>query len=272
MRKQMSSVRLFTPHATRGRRLPWSRLGGVLLVWLASMLVAQAATMAYKAQPSPTGPQPNSPAPAPIGATPACAGDFLSLEEALELAFPGTSRSTSTTYLSAPQRAAIEARLGAPLDHGIARCYVARTPSGEVLGYAWVDTHRVRSKKETLLVSVDVQGRLLGIEVLAFAEPKDYVPRAAFYEQFAGQRLDQELDFGRGIGSVAGATLTARATLGAARRALCLQAELFPPPPRGSGWAFPARFAGAALLRSPGASAAQPVPAAVAKHSRPPAR
>ncbi len=55
-----------------------------------------------------------------------------------------------------------------------------------------------------------------------FGNPKrlDYLPRGAWYGQFAGRGLDDELELKRGIKGVTGATLTARATTAAARRLL----------------------------------------------------
>lgn len=171
---------------------------------------------------------------------PAAAQTLLSLEEARALAFPGARFEQRSLYPTEAQRERIAALLGQPLEQGLLRPYLARAPDGVLVGLCWLDTHRVRSKKESLLIAVDLAGRLLRIEVLAFAEPRDYLPRAPFYAQFVGLDLGPELDFGRRLDAVAGATLTAQATLWASRRALAIQRELFPPPPR---WAFPARFA-----------------------------
>lgn len=178
---------------------------------------------------------------------PAQAQSLLSLEEARALAFPGARFEQRTLYLDGAQRARIEAALGRPLEPAVLRPYLARASDGVLLGLCWLDTHRVRSKKESLLIAIDLAGRLLRVEVLAFAEPRDYLPRGPFYTQFRGLGLGPELDFGRGLDGVAGATLTAQATLAASRRALALQAELFPPPRR---WCFAARFAAAAGRKS----------------------
>jgi hypothetical protein len=60
------------------------------------------------------------------------------------------------------------------------------------------------------------------IEVLAFREPEDYLPRAAWYGQFLDRELGDGLALKRDIRGVAGATLTARATTDAVRRVLAL--------------------------------------------------
>jgi len=161
---------------------------------------------------------------------------LLNLDEALELAFEGCTIHKETIYLTAEQRAAVERRLGAKLPSAVARPYIARGPGednepGPMVGIAWVDTHRVRTLRETLFVATSVDGRVRRIEVLAFLEPKEYLPRERWYAEFEGRQLDRDLELGRGVRAVAGATLTARATVDATRRALALQAELFPPPP-----------------------------------------
>jgi hypothetical protein len=64
------------------------------------------------------------------------------------------------------------------------------------------------------------------VEVLAFDEPPDYLPRAEWYRQFDGRPLDAELDLRRAIRPVTGATLTARSTTDAVRRVLALHGAL----------------------------------------------
>lgn len=72
------------------------------------------------------------------------------------------------------------------------------------------------------MVVVDPAGAIARIEVLSFMEPEEYMPRARWYEQFAGKSLNEELSTKRGIHPVTGATLTVRATTDAARRVLAL--------------------------------------------------
>ena len=101
------------------------------------------------------------------------------------------------------------------------RPYVA-TKDGVLLGTAYFDVHRVRTKNEVLMFVLGPDGHLRRVEVCSFAEPLEYLPRPAFYAQFQGGALDEELDLRRGIHGVAGATLSARATTEAARRVLAL--------------------------------------------------
>lgn len=162
--------------------------------------------------------------PGPSGA-PTAAKVFLTVEEALELAFPGCEVERRTVYLTEAQERRVAELARVDHEGRVARPYVARK-DGVLVGTAYFDTHRVRTLRETLMVVVDPQQRIRRVELLAFGEPEDYVPRAAWYAQFPGRALDDELVLGRGIRAVTGATLTARATTDCARRTLALHAVL----------------------------------------------
>ena len=149
---------------------------------------------------------------------------FLTVEEALELAFPGCKVERGTEYLSVAEERRAEELARGELDGRVVRPYVA-TRDGKVVGTAYFDAHRVRTKNEVLMLVVDPDARLRRVEVLAFAEPPEYLPRATFYAQYAGKRLDA-LDPKRGIRGVAGATLSAEAATAASRRALAVHRVL----------------------------------------------
>ncbi len=153
---------------------------------------------------------------------------FLRVDEALALAFPECEVERGTAYLTDAQRKRAEKLAGSKLASGIAHPYVALR-DGEVVGTAFVDVHRVRTLRETLFVVVTPDGRVKRLEVLAFAEPLDYLPRGNWYGQFRGKVLDDDLNLDRGIRGVTGATLTARATTAAVRRSLALHAVLATP-------------------------------------------
>lgn len=159
-------------------------------------------------------------APAPAGAR-----VLLTVEEALALAFPGAEIARRTVFLTPPQLARAEALAGVKPSSAIVHPYVA-TKDGAVVGTAYFDSHVVRTLAETVMVTVDAQGRVGRIEVLSFDEPPDYLPRVEWYRQFDGKPLDRELELRRAIRPVAGATLTARATTDAARRVLALHQTL----------------------------------------------
>lgn len=154
---------------------------------------------------------------------------YLTVDEALALAFPGAKLAKETVYLTDEQRARAAKLCGEDVELKIARPYVARV-DGKVIGTAYIDVHRVRALKETLLVVVDPEGKVARIEVLAFGEPLEYVPKAEWYAQFTGKVLDDELNLRRSIRGIAGASLSARATTDCVRRVLALHTALLPQP------------------------------------------
>jgi FMN-binding domain len=152
---------------------------------------------------------------------PAAAKVFLTVEEALKLAFPGCEVARHTAYLTSEQLRKARELAGAEIPSALVTSYAA-TRAGRPAGTAYFDTHRVRTLPETLMVVVDPQGKVARVEVISFREPEEYLPRGAWYEQFQGEALDRDLQLKRDIHPVTGATLTARATTNAVRRVLAL--------------------------------------------------
>ncbi len=149
---------------------------------------------------------------------------LITVEEALEQFFPGAQIERQTLFLSDEQRRAVEERSGADVTSALATRYEARTDDGRVIGWAYLDTHRVRTLPETLVVALDGDGGVRRVEVVSFREPLEYMPREGWYDQYEGRRLDDDLALKRAIRPVTGATLTARATTEAVRRVLALHA------------------------------------------------
>lgn len=163
---------------------------------------------------------------APVVSVPPAGKVFLTVEEALELVFPKAEVKRGRVYLTAEQKKRASKLAKVPIEQGIVRPYVARDAKGKLLGTAYLDVHRVRTLKETLLIVVDPEQRVRRIEILSFGEPLDYLPRGNWYAQFTGKRLDDKLTLKGGIRGVTGATLTARATTEAVRRVLALHQVL----------------------------------------------
>lgn len=150
---------------------------------------------------------------------------MITREEALSAAFPGAQIAQSMIFLTDAEVKEASRLSGAAIQSALVARYTATT-NGKNAGSAYLDTHVVRTKKESLLLIVDAQGKLLRVEVVAFLEPPDYLPQDRWYRQFDGRLLNDDLALNRGIHPVTGATLTARATTDAARRALAIDQVL----------------------------------------------
>lgn len=134
-----------------------------------------------------------------------------------------------TAFLTEAQLSRAEAVAGrdARPPSGVVTYYVAFS-GDSVLGAAYFDAHRVRSLREVLMIVVTPEERVRRIEVVRFDEPPDYLAPEAWLRQFQGRPLDDDLRLAGAIATMSGATLTARATVLAARRALALHTVIAP--------------------------------------------
>ena len=178
------------------RRVARWRAGGACMVWL---VLAAAASSA----------QPGG----------------VSREEALAAVFPGAAIDSDRVFLTDGQVERVTALSRTDVASKIYARYIARR-GGVVVGRAYVDTHIVRTKRESLLVSLEPDGRVRRIDVTAFLEPPEYVPSEPWRRQYYDQPLSDDLAVQRAIRPIAGATLTTGAVNAAVRRVLALDRVL----------------------------------------------
>jgi hypothetical protein len=160
---------------------------------------------------------------------PASAAVGLTQDKALSTAFPaGSIVDRQTSFLTDAQLAKARelAGPGIELASALVTRYVGRDPAGRVVGTAYFDTHRVRTLQETLMIVAGPDGKALRVDVLAFGEPPDYLPKKGWLDQFVGRGLDDELSVKRGIHGITGATLSSQAATDAVRRILAIHAVL----------------------------------------------
>ena len=160
-------------------------------------------------------------------------GGGISREEALSGAFPGAVIEAEQVFLTKEQMSRIGELARVDVESGLIAHYVA-TKGGEVEGRAYVDTHIVRTKRESLLISLTADGAVKRIDVTAFLEPSEYRANGRWLRQYDNRHLDDDLQVRRAIRSIAGATLTGSATNAAVRRVLATDQVL-----EGGGGATP---------------------------------
>ena len=164
--------------------------------------------------------RPTAPMPAP-----AKAKIFLTVDEALALVFPDCEVEQRTAYLTKAERARVKKIGRVEVPQSMLRYYVGRK-DGRLVGTAYIEAHKVRTLKETVLVLIDPEAKIRRFEILSFAEPTEYIPRDTWYAQLIGCGLEDDVELNRGIRGVSGATLTARAATRSARRVLALHSVL----------------------------------------------
>ena len=146
---------------------------------------------------------------------------FYSKEEAFELAFgSGAEIENRPLYLTDAQQAAVEQQARVKLDTQFYTFFEGRR-GGQVLGYAAIESHTVRTQPETLLVVLSPAGELVRAEILAFHEPPEYKPAETWFKTLIGKPTAQ-LRLGEGVDGITGATLSVRSTLDSIRKVQAL--------------------------------------------------
>lgn len=147
---------------------------------------------------------------------------FMKRDEALSTAFPGADNIEKTEiFLTEEQVREIESLSQSELDTRLYIVYVGK--SGEdVLGYAIIDTHTLRTKTETVMFVVNTDGTLRKAEILAFFEPPEYMPGDNWIALFSGKGALDSLKLGKDIPNITGATITSNSLTQAIRQILAV--------------------------------------------------
>ena len=149
----------------------------------------------------------------------------ITRDDALAAVYPGATVRTEQVFLTPPQQKQAGMNADAAMTTALVARYIA-TKDGKVVGRAYIDTHIVRTKRESLLISLDAQRRVMRVDVTAFLEPSEFRAPAPWLRQYGGRALDGDLSVNRAIRPIAGATLTARAVNDAVRRVLAIDEVL----------------------------------------------
>ena len=159
------------------------------------------------------------------GAAPRAQDGVITRTEALALAYPDARVTRDRIILTSEQMVAVAALARVGMQGRIFPRYVARE-DGVVVGRAYIDTHIAKTERQSLLISLEPDGRVKRVDVTVFFEPAQYMAPSAWLRQFDGQVLHEELAVRRGIRPIAGASFTGRAISNAVRRVLALDQVL----------------------------------------------
>jgi hypothetical protein len=146
--------------------------------------------------------------------------------EALAAVYPGATVTRDRVILTREQMAAVAAIARVGMQGRIFPRYIARNRDGAVVGRAYIDTHTPKTERQSLLISLDTEGRIKRVDVTVFFEPAQYMAPQDWLRQFDGQVLHDELAIRRGIRRIAGSSFTGRAISNAVRRVLALDQVL----------------------------------------------
>jgi Na+-translocating ferredoxin:NAD+ oxidoreductase RnfG subunit len=153
------------------------------------------------------------------------AGKLPGADEAVRQLLPDGSYERETLLLTKAEQSVCAESASQKAVGALVTRYVARSEAG-IAGYAYLDKHQVRTLPQILMVAVDADGALVGIRVLAFREPAEYMARDGWMEQFRGKTVQDEIRMKKNIDGITGATLTSRAVTQCARRVMAIHQVL----------------------------------------------
>lgn len=148
-------------------------------------------------------------------------------EDVLKKLFPEAKVEVRNLILSVDQKRKIEDLAKVSLSSRLVSIYLVRKDN-RVIAYGYVDTHRVRTRTESVLFVIGPEGRIELVEVLSFNEPPEYMADENWLALFRGRSLGKgSSSIRRNIPNMTGATLTARAIKKASLRAMAIWKVLF---------------------------------------------
>ena len=150
----------------------------------------------------------------------------ITRSEALAAVYPGAEVTRDRVILTREQMGAVAALARVGMQGRIFPRYIAREQDGAVVGRAYIDTHTPKTERQSLLISLDTEGRVKRVDVTVFFEPAQYMAPQDWLRQFDGEVLHDELAIRRGIRRIAGSSFTGRAISDAVRRVLALDQVL----------------------------------------------
>ncbi len=147
---------------------------------------------------------------------------YTTKAEALKFAFPDVERvETLNLFLTEAEVAGVAKKSGASLDSPLYTFYVGK--SGEsVTGYVAIEAATVRTHQETVMVTLNPDGEVRFVEILAFFEPEEYLPSKRWLDQFIDLQLSKQLRIGGDIQGITGATLSAQSVTRQVRKTAAL--------------------------------------------------
>lgn len=149
---------------------------------------------------------------------------FQTVPQTLSKVFPGAGQiEKRNAYLDKNQIRTINENLENKIDEqSTLITYYEYSENHKMIGYAYIDTGRVRKETETLMIVVNPDESIRDIEILQFSEPKEYAPSDPWKKQFEAKNFQDFKSGKSNIVGITGATLTSKAVTRAVQKVLAV--------------------------------------------------
>lgn len=138
---------------------------------------------------------------------------------------PSFSKNVTVTKkqfkLNKKQMKQIQNAAKAKMDSNIVRLYTVKSAK-KIEGYAVLLLSTIRTKKAVVLYIMDTKAKIKSMEIVLFKEPLEYKPKESWQNRFKNKTEKDNLFAGKGIPTISGATMSARAITDASRLAIAL--------------------------------------------------
>ncbi|MDQ7055095.1 MAG: FMN-binding protein [Persephonella sp.] len=146
-------------------------------------------------------------------------GLLIKPEEAIKELFPQHSYTKKSFLLGKKEKALIEKQFKTKIRSSLFTVYIIKKDSS-ITAYSLLHSHRVRTKKETVLITMNKECQVLDLEIIAFYEPPEYIPPEKWLNLFKNASPEKLPFVKRNIPNITGATLSSRVITDSVRQAV----------------------------------------------------
>jgi len=143
---------------------------------------------------------------------------IITPEDALKQTFQADEITKQSMILTKDQHQQVQKLAKTKLKSKLYRIYHVKKDN-MLVGHGILLTQTVRSKSTAALYIMDAKGALKTIEIIAFNEPKEYMPSQRWLEQFKDSQAENFNTQSGNINNITGATLSASAIVNVANLA-----------------------------------------------------
>ena len=143
---------------------------------------------------------------------------MISPEDALKQTLGANSIKKQSKILTKSQHKQVQQLAQTKLKSKLYRVYHAKK-NNILVGHGILLTQKVRSKSTAVLYIVNAKGELQTIEIIAFNEPKEYLPSKRWLKQFDNNQAQHFNTQSGSANNISGATLSASAIINVANLA-----------------------------------------------------
>ena len=146
-------------------------------------------------------------------------GLLIKPEKAIKDMFPQHSYTKKSFLLGKKEKVLIEKQFKTKIKSSLFTVYLIKKDDS-ITAFSLLHSHRVRTKKETVLITMNRDCQVLDVEIIAFYEPPEYIPPEKWLKLFRNLSPEKLPYIKRNIPNVTGATLSSRVITDSVRQGI----------------------------------------------------